>query len=1086
MSKKITLHELALNTPGDSPTRHILEEAEKMPKKVITYLNGYMPFQILKPYSPELYSIKSCEWANMPNQTKALSEQKTLTRNLKITLDWRKDGQNQNIDVVMKGVPFPGTKGAYIYGENSTGVPGEYFFSQRLKQKPGIFPINLEEREGEPVKPAFLWESLETTTIQTPEDLLIHLKSETSSINKQQNVVRIPKELWQDFDKMIREARNNPFIRWEKYPKLAEAIKKGFGLKSGEKANARLNHWTSSIAIQQIPQGRWQKRIQGLGLPELAKAEPWNMKAAETAQNSISENKIEFLGVNDLGRKHLESASNVMAQVIGHEVLNCLNQVKFNHISPENIKSHVFTRQWQNKPWPKILASRCILDNDNRTQDDASTPAISALTANKIEVINDTINPNGDRSITERKYDPSFIGAIAPTSRENAEVGRMHILCSGAQIDPDTKEILRPVKTAVCKNGEIQTTTEWMGCEELEELKKNLTRQTNHKIREVGYGRPNTLPELKEGEMTAFLDMDANDHLPIPLLLCPDILKDSPARYPVLEAFLSGASPVCGAETMPQDNETSIKASRTVANNGELLYSPISGTVSHIGKKTPVIIIQGDDGEEYEIPFYRNTANAFEKDRGLKCTVLEGQRIEKGQLIIQPDTPCIIDGRLALGATTLNVSASMVEDERHINKAVVIAGRMTMRYDTTLKTEGISGHPITLNLVQPGTVIKEGDILAIKRVPKVTTDPETERKITITEDTFIRASSDEAGILKAINFVDKDPKKQCTLSINQEALRPVEIKSQIKGMLQKSLQEFHQEMRDWNPNFQASCEEMGIDLRPKFQELNYEIQNDEGQWEKRGLHLSNLVPGQSEFDQLARDIEKPVGKFRADYQENYLIERICRNTHQNVQTLIEAARNQISAHDIPKNVNRVDWIIENEKALKTGSKVACPNGTKGTVKIKKISEMPIVKINGEFRLAESLSTKHAALARGSLGTQQNAGIDKTDQIQKVLWYEEDGFTAAHAELSKESMILQGKSDPSKNNNYIGMEPQGKNKEKATKIAESRTHMAEIGPLASLMKTVVGGQPTREFIRTFTQNEQKTRKIEGKTPELMTG
>jgi phosphotransferase system IIA component len=1060
MNKKFTLHELALNTPGESSTRHILEDAEKIPEKIMQQLKGYMPFKVKKTLTSEQYQILSCEWASIPDQTEALNTQKTLTRDLKINLKWQKNGINMPLEIIMPSIPVPGVTGAYIYGENTSSTPGEYFFTQKLIQKPGIFPINLEEDSKSAPKPAILFESLELTTIQTESELLINFKSTNVNAYKcQTETIKIPKDLWQEFDNLIREARNNLYVRWENHPEIDKELKKGFGFKNAEDARARLNEWITKVATQQIPQGEWQKRFGDH--PNLAKATPWDFTKSEKINALLTNPRgFKFLEVNDLGRKYLEGAPDVTAQIISQEILNCLNQTRF---SGKELKTHVFAQNWKNRPWADILATRCILDGTNRQQNDGSTPIKTVLIANKIEIVNDTINPEGIRGDTEREYHTSFIGGIAPTATENSDVGRTHKLCSGAKVNPVTKEVLRPVKVITQTEEGPKLVNTWMTCEDIELLQNKLSKQ-RPELRNIGYGNTDEIPELQVGEVFACLDMSADDHLPLSHLLCPNIRKDSAARYAVLEAFLAGASPVVGAGINSQDNAASLNASKIVINNGEILYSPVSGTIKRIDTKNPKIIITTDNGE-IEIPFYCNMSNAYENERGLKAMVIPGQKIEAGQVILQPDNPCVTeDQKLALGAQLVNVEWSTIEDERYINESVLRSGRFTMKKNITVKTEGLTSGSIRLSTIQPGTLIKEGMLLGVRIVTK-----EAEPgKPPVQESIPWVASSKETGILKAVYFIDKDMDSSNTfdLSVETEALEPVDVFNETMSLLHIDIQEFHNYMRNWNIPFQESCEEFDIDLKPSFETLKYEVLiNDE--WIEKTFHLSELTSGSEKIKELRRDLQLPDTEFKVDLSYSILNERICRNTRINILKIADVALNPINLKEIQKHkkVNRVDFIIEHEYPIKVGSKVACPDGTKGTVVIKGVHEMPLIQYQGKTMSAECCSNTLAVISRGSIGSQQNTGIDPAEKIQKSFYYESDGFSAVTVELREETLMLQGGSDPEKSN-HLGMDLKNRGIAKGTKVSADHI-VEEMSPLLDLNRAITKREPSRSFLQTFT-------------------
>jgi hypothetical protein len=173
----LTLHELALNNPEESATKHILVDAERIPEKIMELLKGKMPFKVEKPFVSEKYTIRSCKWASNPDQAKAIKEQRTLTRDLEISIEFKKNGVKKNLSITLPNIPTPCINGSYIYGENTKSTPGEYYFTRKLIQKPGIFPINLEENKNNNPNYGIVFESPEITTIQAESELLIYLKS---------------------------------------------------------------------------------------------------------------------------------------------------------------------------------------------------------------------------------------------------------------------------------------------------------------------------------------------------------------------------------------------------------------------------------------------------------------------------------------------------------------------------------------------------------------------------------------------------------------------------------------------------------------------------------------------------------------------------------------------------------------------------------------------------------------------------------------------------------------------------------------------------------------------------------------------
>ena len=1042
-TKKITLHELALKTPGESSTRHILEDSERTPEKIMEFLKGYMPFKIEKQLVSEKYTITGCEWASNPDQVTAIKEQKTLTRDLKLYIKFQKNGIINNLEIILPEIPVPSINGSYIYGENTKNTPGEYFFSNKLIQKPGIFPINLEENNSNKDDLGILFESLESTIIQTKSELLIAIKNtNVNKYKKQSETIRIPKELWGNFDNLIRESRTNPYIKWENHTEIEKQIKKGFGFDTKENARVRLNEWIKQISNQQIKKGSWQTRFEKY--PSLSVNTPWDLTKADQIDKILhNPENIKFLDTNDIGRKYLETSSDVTAQIISQEILKCLTQ---NQYTNKDLKTHAFVQNWDNIPWSDLLASRCILDTKNKSQNFGG-PVKTAALANRIEVINNTINTEETRSDTERKIHNSFKGAIAYTTLENSEVGRMHYLCSGAKVDPITKEILRPIVVVKQTKKGPETILKDMTPEEIEKLENELKNQKRIELKNLNPDKSSEIPDLNPGEMYAYLDMSTDDYLPLELLFCPNIEYNAPARYGVLKAFGSAALATYGSTVDPAENEKSKAASRKIINNGEIIYSPETGTVVNIDSKNKIITLKTSNDSNIEIPYYSNITNSFGDERGLECIVQVGEKIIKNQPILQSNNDYITPTQdMALSVPCITVSGSSVEDDYKISSAAAISGRFTFSKQNTISTEGLTSGSIKLsNKIQPGSLIREGDILGTRTV---IVNSES-GKPNISKEVPWIASSKETGILKSVKFIDKDIENSNNFKLNVDpsALEPVNISNVTMNFLNNVIQEFDNEIKNWDIDFQNECENFDIDLKYLYETIKYEILIDD-KWIEKKFHLSELTSNPEKRKELLNDLSFPNEKFKADLSYSILNERICRNTRIDIHKIIKLSENEIKSNDIPKVVNRVDLIIEQKVNLKTGSKLACPNGTKGTVVIVPNSEMPIIKVSDKYKFADTINNKLAILARGSVGAFHVTGIDPDEQKQESLNYQKGaGMIGTDTHVAMVGYIVQSTGVPQKSN-FIGYTIGGKGINKGVKVSQIQDAQAEMANLMS--------------------------------------
>lgn len=1021
-------------TNKPSATRWISEDAQRLPEKIERLIGARGPAVIGKLGDKETYTLKGVRWTNKPAPS-GDSSHNSLTRNLEVVWEVKKNAagirSTSEIALPIKGVPYPSAKGCYLYGSN------EYLITTELKQKEGVFPVSTEERKNGGRNPHILWKTPNAVFLQGNDELHVQLFGKFGNPNG--GIATVPKRLWKQFDEVLKSFRSQSgsLTAQRNTPRdneLASILSKVVGATGGENRNFAIFKWLDSIASERVPEGSWEKRWDSLSTDygktvcEIGAENAWSLKTALKAQKTLETlPETEFLEPGHIGRMKLETGSDKLADSISNQIFDCIRQAQ-THYHEDRQKNISLQISWLRQNWQRNLERDLNNPRLGKTINEEPTPQSLAQKANAVKKSFALIGDSEEISDLERQWNPSMQGFIAPQTAESSNVGRDHWLCMGAR----RNELGEPLKPVVLRNSDSNQTV-WMNSEDYENLERSLAKEGKG----VLLGRPDQFKEdqvpLRIGgklvntaakeAAPAYLDFSVEDTLPFHLAIAERVSQIDASRLPMLHAGINNARTPEGAEKPRGASETITKAAEAIANSGSLAASPVDGEVisSKLVNGIRVISIRDDAGDTHRLNLPAPKANSFSQLLGSHPYVKEGDRIRKGEIVAGPSHPAYssqMKGRLVTDSLDLHAGINMegvilptgIEDQMTISEHVKRSGRMD---ETTVEAESTErqGYPIHVKALQPGTIIRPGDVLAYQIVDGKTVP--------------ILAGKNQGGVLQKVSFL-QDPENP--LGNSNEIVLEGETEARPDPRQFASM-EFKDALRDFNdlktkidPNYVQDLSNKGIDILQCVREVTYEINGDPRITTLEELSKTDS-PALRELIDASLDSN---AELKFDKEASYLSERL-HYANRRCRAHAELCSEHVAAFECPTMANQVLFEISRTSKPQTGSKLSDTSGTKGVLNVS--AHLPPIKTaSGRYKPAEIAFASLAVLARGSLSRYYNTSSKPEElRLQKSYAIRSDGKVQAVDVESIDVYEFVQKANPDRGNKHFANPPkQGRN------------------------------------------------------------
>jgi hypothetical protein len=987
-------YDLLPKTP--SSTHWLIEDADNIPQKLLAVLKD-KPKLVGTPNLGETYVIEDITWDSPPALHNAFHNEMT-TRTLKLSWLCLKNAggrtQAYRIPLKIQGVPYPNTKGAYTYGSD------EYYVTNILRQKNGVFPVSTEERLNAPPTQEILWKTLDVTFLQNSKFLIVQALKKTGQ--PENTPVYIPKKLWPEFANALTRYRNksNSNISFSELPdnkELVDILKKGLNFKSQEHTSYQINQWLLHVADAVIPQGSWTKRMDTLKTyyPELAEdistlknTTQWNIAAARAAENLREQlPEKEFLPPHHMGRLYLETGANhTTAWILGQ--INQIFTDARTHTQKQNDTNLTILTPWARHNWETEIQHFFISPQMPKVINEAPTPEATTIKALLIkndfalfEKTTGQIAVDGDRTPDiERAFHSSQTGYIATATPDSANVGVDHWPCAGARRDPLTGEMLKPVMIKQ-ENGSWKE--EYMNAETYESLERDLAAKNLG----VHIGIPD--PKAKKANLRSGLDLTAqvppkdvpayvnmkpHDMLPMHI---PMSAKIHPSRFPMAHSGTNNGRTCLGSEP-PQNLTPEIEeAMNKLTNIGSTLVAPASGKVTSIRTNGAFqqVTIQTNNGDLHVCQIPQPKSNAFKNPIGTSLYVKIGDSVTENHVFAGPPQTAYknqIAGKPPKAIHTgINLKAIIIplgiEDQILASEHIVASGRLNQPATHTIIAER-QNHPIHIKRLQPGTKITPNETLAYQIVNGETIP--------------ILTGPTEGGILQKVTFVqDQKNPKLGTPVILEENPEKTTLRKIIDLEIQEAIKGLTHLRNRLDKNYIQQMQDKGTDPLPCIEQFKAAYTNETGNRVPVEMTLQELQTKEGR-NKIAAILTQPNHNIQIPKEHSYLNERMLYTLH-NIQEIQELLRQNVAKANIPKTVKSVAFEIKSEKTFGHGSKLSDPEGTKGTTVI--TPYMPFIPTENGPKPAEVAFTPFAAFARGSLDK-----FDRKSDTHSVLILNRDG------------------------------------------------------------------------------------------------
>lgn len=832
----------------------IVKNARATPTKIKNAFDKPIRFKTATGY--EEYKLKNITWdPTTPEYNLYQNTNPDMTgRSLKLTWSYKGPlGEQSTHTTEILGFPYPNDKGAYEYNGE------EVYMTNKLVQKPGVFPVFTQGRQTGQKNPEFLWETPNATFLQNTQNLSIQLRKTTGE--GKHKPITIPREHWQQFSEILESFRNKTgdkrpekiFEFWQKKAleqktsnpkkpllKLLKIIQNGLGLHEETKNNSKIASFLNNLAIEEIPnktKHTWLKYLETKN-PEHAKtiqktykSKHWNFEAAQAAATIIEgTTKIQkkdgtpriipiknFLGLGDNARLRMQTGNDVFVKYVEQHIKTAIqkthndhyNKIKTAHAFIKNQREQII---WKNKF--NTATTTKELNNERNFLAPISTRDKILITLRTFAETSFKLEP--ESADIEREIHPSTLLFISHVTQENEDAGRNRALCNQTKVDNETGELKIPVK--IKQNTTFKTT--WITGEELTKILDENPNQgilldkpeniTNGEYRLYNMTKDRTYnnilttkANIKEPKnIKIHFKGDQLDMFPQHLAAIDDVNKTDPSRNPMLKAGLIGAVPINGAQKPKNISQEALKNAKKNADIGGIYVSPITGKIIDI-KPTKIdqeITIQSDDNKQCIMHVPRQKSNAFKSDTGTTVFCQINDIVQKKHVVAGPELyQDLLQNKtyqpVFVGTNFKTISTTIGNEDQMAISRAVVISGRLTKITTEKETTEHIG-PIHLGSIHPGQMITPNTILAYQTI----IENGEQRNVPIL------TSQNQGGILKRVTYVMSDNAKENLCNINiapekfTEEQKNEEIKKSATIQIKRAITAFEEYIQTLNNN----------------------------------------------------------------------------------------------------------------------------------------------------------------------------------------------------------------------------------------------------------------------------------------------
>ena len=889
-----SLYKLHLEDPNPSPTKWLIENAESTPQRLLKLLSsrqhavawgageqshGWLFSGVA---GEELIQIKDIGWDRPPDLIGALDQEKSLTRPLKVTFEIRSvDGRVQQFTRSIPDLPFPTPWGTYVIGAN------QELLANKLVQKPGIFPVNLQETgKLDASRNGILWHTTTASLLQTERNIVAIVRSLTNGLRNdggRNKAVIIPKEAWPELDAAMGHCRrSNHLLEANQFPRLAAAFRAAHGTDS--RLDAPLTSWVKELAHCEVPDGTWASRIERLGGDvvgkSLAESKRWSFTTAQQAETLRQKlDQDDFIPFSSLARMRVQTGADLLAEMLAQLIDSRIQEVVQNPQHRSVPANNVLSGLWKTTNWrvtqDLVAATRTGTDRNNKTLANEKTPAETALRVNLLLREGHLFGTPSDISEIQRNFHaPSSMYFLSGITMENASVGNALHMLPQTRVRSDSGELECPFAV---RNEKGEWEKQWLGSEQLEALEDVLAK----KGQGLALGRPDTMPgtdstpvnlhyrgqvaaRVPKAEIPAYFDAAPEDTLAMGLRMSPDNAQVEVARHAIALAFINGASSCYGSEADPDYSKDASETCAKLLNTGKFVRSPVSGTVVSVNQQGRIgtVILQEPDGKTHRIEYPVDLSNAFSNATGMTCVACPGDVVERGNPLIAPEQPCVLNSihsktpgvfpAVPLRAAEFSIGE---EDLLVLNAGVQASGKLTiLKQGNTAAIKGSDG-PIRLAVAHPGTMILPGMLLGWQmRQNRDNTQTWQE----------IRAGDTDRGILANIFVVPDKSGAGHSVEVAPEAFaQKPDMARHIQEIITGVVADFIKIADGWSAPVVDLWAEQGKDVRRPYEEAHVWLWSHQNQkWEAERISLNGVRAGAGsrDYDLLSTALLRPTSE----------------------------------------------------------------------------------------------------------------------------------------------------------------------------------------------------------------------------------
>ena len=1050
-----TLHDLFLNHRAPSPTRWLVANAEDLPNKLLRHIRAQEPALTGKadgsghllsgPAGEEIISLRRVAWIDGPKTNEALVSEQALGRDLKLTFAISAaDGRTTEVNWRIPGVPFCTPWGTYVVGAN------QLLIANKLVQKPGVFPVNLEERaHPTPDGNGVLFHSPYASILQLSDRVVAIARTLTTTAQHQGQLaapVTVPRAAWGEFDAALTPARlgsaSDRLLQPTDFPQLSSAFAKAMRLAdSDEKTfNLSFNRWVNDVARAPVEPDNWKSRWERLGHPKLAEAKYWNLANAGLADAVIvSVPNDEFIPFSSIARLRVQTGADLMAEMLAQKVNRVIERVvRDSRWGSGGPARQALAARWGQTSWSItqdiLRAARSGTDRNNNTLANEKTPAETAMRVNMLIREGHIFGTPDDISEAQRRFDaPSSQYFLSAITMENAQVGNVLHLLPQTEIDPANGELIAPF-AVVNRDQPGEFIRVRLNSERLEVLESALREQgTGLLMGRPGdlsattvtvHHRTNPIARIPKAEVAAYFDAAPEDCLPLAIRMFPGMVDVEVSRHPMSLAFSAGASSCNGSGPDADFTADATAASCLLLNAGKAFGLPVGGVIEAVQRhgRLSEVQVRGDDGKLHCVQFPTDLSNAFSNAVGLTVAKPVGSRVEPGEFVLIPDQACV---RNSVAAGIPGVFPSLPlraaqfslgeEDLLVVSSGLAASGRATVLKQANAVRISSDEGDIRLAIGQPGTLLLPGMTIGWRQ----TTDRQGVRNWQ-----EILAGEDDRGIIANIFFVKDDKGRGGSVTLNDLARQAPLLPRQTADLLAAVAADFQPIADGWNPAVIEHLRGQGANPREHFESAHYYLwtaptAGGEPVWEHRAVTLADLMagPGNAAHDELvARLLHHPAaelifGEFTGQTCTRNAFEDRLHFTQQLVHRMKEAAGHTITADLVPASTRSVVVALLRELPLGDGDKLTA-GGTKGSTKVVHPQELPMHVHEGRFVPAELAYTMLGFFARSDYGNMKSTSEGPNARVvTSSVWSPERGLMEMPIVHGIYRALRQGESNP---------------------------------------------------------------------------